>query len=107
MPFGPSDIEILEGLEAIRRRPTMYIGSPDRESASSRLLEVAVADILSTTPPPSAVRIYLWASNTLSIAFDGTPLPIEPSPHNPEIPHPTLYRWFMELTAPSINHLAL
>lgn len=49
-------------------------------------------------PPPREVRIILWREGALTIAFDGAPLPIEPSgPPDDPVRHPALERLFLHL----------
>ena len=40
LAYGASDIEILEGLEAVRRRPGMYVGSTDVRGLHHLIYEV-------------------------------------------------------------------
>ena len=90
-------IPILEGLEPIRKRPAMYIGADrDRSVRRAALLEYVISMIADERPPE--VRILLWREDTVTIAYDGSPLPIEPFglPVN-GVSHPALYQSFMYL----------
>ncbi|MGY3587301.1 DNA gyrase/topoisomerase IV subunit B [Bradyrhizobium sp. USDA 4341] len=73
------DIEIIEGLDIIRRRPDMFIGTvePDRSSAL-RLPSAVVDAIANLEPSPKEIRVRLWSQSTITVAWDGTPLPIVP-----------------------------
>lgn len=99
---GPGGITVLEGLEAVRRRPGMYIGpAEEHPSPRARLLEYLVSDI--THELAQEVRILLWSEDAVTVAYDGTPLPIEPfgRPADDVVSHPALYQHFMRLTAGS------
>jgi DNA gyrase/topoisomerase IV subunit B len=96
---GPHGITILEGLEAVRRRPEMYIGGKEvHPFPRVRLLEYVVDDI--AHEPQAEIRILLWCKDTISIAYDGGSLPIEPfSLPADGVAHPALYQSFMHLFA--------
>jgi DNA gyrase/topoisomerase IV subunit B len=105
---GPHGIVVLEALQAIRRRPAMYIGREDEHpSPRARLLEIAISDI-AYERRPQEVRILLWREGVVTIAYDGSPLPIEP-PARPvdDIPYPALYQSFMYLHTPAMNGMAV
>ncbi|MCA9590540.1 MAG: hypothetical protein KC657_34800 [Myxococcales bacterium] len=92
-------ITVLEGLEAVRHRPSMYIGpeEPDHTFAM-RLLEFVVDAVANDEPRPSAIRIRIHAAGAVVVAFDGSPLPIEPVGRPAEgVAHPALYQFFMHL----------
>lgn len=103
MVYTSGDIDVIEGLEAIRRRPTMYVGEPEGgRTLCSRLVESVVGNAASDTPSPRAVQLTLWAGEAASVAFDGEPLPIAPyCAGAADIPHPELYRMFMYVAAPA------
>lgn len=92
-----SGITVFEGLEAIRRRPAMYIGGEDADrSPRVRLLEYAVSEIAHERP--QEIRILLWREDAVTIAHDGSPLPIEQFFLQADgVSHPALYRSFMYL----------
>jgi DNA gyrase/topoisomerase IV subunit B len=96
---GPHGILILEGLEAVRRRLELYIGGEEvHPSPRVRLLECVVDDI--AHEPQAEVRILLWCEDAITIAYDGSPLPIEPfSLPADGVAHPALYQSFMYLFA--------
>jgi DNA gyrase subunit B len=105
---GPHGITILEGLDPVRLRPAMYIGGEDvHPSQRVRLLEYAVSEIAHERP--QEVRILLWREDAITIAYDGSPLPIEPFGLPVEgVSHPALYQSFMYLlTGASCFHAVL
>src|SRR5215471_17255709 len=101
MAYTSRDIDIIEGLGPIRRRPTMYVGEPSpNQTLCGRLIECVLANVAAKRPPPTAVRFILWANDAVTVAFDGEPLPIHPFRAPGGISHPELYQMFMCLTDP-------
>lgn len=96
-----SGITIIEGLEAIRRRPSMYIGPEEPgHTLHQRLLEFAVDGAAHDSGPGKEVRVFLWAGGDITVAYDGAPLPLEPSGRPVEgVLHPGLYQYFLDLFA--------
>jgi DNA gyrase/topoisomerase IV subunit B len=92
-------ITVLEGLQAVRRRPALYIGAEETDrSPPARMLEYVVSEIAQELP--REVRVLLWREGAVTVAYDGDPLPIEPSGTPAEgVSHPALYRSFMYLLA--------
>jgi DNA gyrase subunit B len=98
--YTTNNLTIVEGLEVIRRRPSMYIGAADSEGSSlcPRLLEVTLNGVVDDVPAPSAIRVTRFRDGTLTIAWDGAPLPIGASQLVPNaVAHPDLYRFFLHL----------
>ncbi|WP_315779953.1 MULTISPECIES: hypothetical protein [unclassified Bradyrhizobium] len=91
-------LTIIEGLEPIQRRPTMYIGATSGRSPSCRLLEVLVDAIANDAPAPQEIRVLLWSGSVITVAWDGVPLPIEPL-SDEGVSHPALYYLFMNVAA--------
>jgi DNA gyrase subunit B len=104
---GPQGITVLTALEAVRRRPAMYIGREEaHRSLRVRLLELTVSNIAHERP--QEVRILLWREDVVTIAYDGAPLPIEPSGLPADgVSHPALYRSFMSLHVPAMYGMAI
>jgi DNA gyrase/topoisomerase IV subunit B len=99
-------ITVLEGVAAVRLRPELYIGAQDEPpSQRARLLELAVTEI-AWEWRPQEIRILLWREDAVTIAYDGRPLPIEPSRPVDDVPYPALYPSFMHLLVPSLNGIA-
>ena len=60
MAYSAKDIDILEGLEAVRRRPGMYIGSTDARGLHQLVYEVidnSVDEILAERASSIDIRI--------------------------------------------------
>jgi len=79
--YGAKDIEVLEGLEPVRRRPGMYIGGTD-ETALHHL----AAEILDNSMDEavaghaSVIEMTLEPGNKLTIRDNGRGIPIDPHP---------------------------
>jgi DNA gyrase subunit B len=84
--------------EAVRLRPGMYVGADNTGRSTPALLLRAVLDTVACdTPPPQEIRALLWRDQAVTVAFDGTPLPIDPFRATAEaVPHPALYHLFLQ-----------
>src|SRR5689334_10302862 len=82
--YSAKDIEILEGLEPVRRRPGMYIGGTDE-----RGLHHLVAEILDNAMDEAVaghatrIEIELGAGNRVTVRDNGRGIPIDPHPRVP------------------------
>jgi len=88
-PGGPGDydansIEVLEGLEPVRRRPGMYVGGVD-ERALHHLAAEVIDNSMDEAVAGHATRIevVLEAGNRLTIADNGRGIPIDEHPKYP------------------------
>ena len=83
--YDASQIEVLEGLEPVRRRPGMYIGGTD-EAALHHLATEVLDNSMDEAVAGHATRIeiILEADNRLSISDNGRGIPIDPHPKFPE-----------------------
>ena len=79
--YGAKDIEVLEGLEPVRRRPGMYIGGTD-EAALHHL----AAEILDNSMDEavaghaSSIEMSLEPGNILTVRDNGRGIPVDPHP---------------------------
>lgn len=79
--YTAADIEVLEGLEPVRRRPGMYIGGTDEKALHHLFAEVidnsmdeAVAGFASW------IDVELAADGTLIVTDNGRGIPVDPHP---------------------------
>jgi DNA gyrase/topoisomerase IV subunit B len=92
-------IEVLEGVEVVRKRPAMFVGAPDAENPlAARVLQFVVSALVDDEPKPEEVRVTRWREGLITVAYDGAPIPIEPRPLR-SCTHPILYHYFMQLVA--------
>jgi topoisomerase-4 subunit B len=83
--YDASHIEVLEGLEPVRRRPGMYIGGTD-EGAMHHL----VAEILDNSMDEavaghaSFIELALGADNWVTVRDNGRGIPVDPHPKYPK-----------------------
>ncbi len=80
-----SAIEVLEGLEPVRRRPGMYIGGTD-ERALHHLAAEVLDNAMDEAVAGHATRIEvtLEAGNRLTIVDNGRGMPVDPHPKFPD-----------------------
>ena len=69
----PAPVRVLRGLDAVRLRPTMYVGDPADGSGLHRMIELAVLDALARRP--TLVAVALRADGSVEVADDGAPFP--------------------------------
>src|SRR5271170_5466959 len=83
--YTAKDIEVLEGLEPVRRRPGMYIGGTDE-----RALHHLAAEVLDNAMDEAVaghanrIEVTLEAGNRLTIVDNGRGIPIDPHPKFPD-----------------------
>lgn len=85
--YSAHDIEVLEGLEPVRRRPAMFIGGSDE-----RALHHLVAELLDNAMDEAVagyanrIEIELAADGWVSVRDNGRGIPVEPHPKFPTGP---------------------
>jgi len=82
--YDASTIEVLEGLEPVRRRPGMYIGGTD-ERALHHLASEVLDNSMDEAVAGHATRIevLLEPGNKLTITDNGRGIPVDPHPKFP------------------------
>ena len=83
--YTASDIEVLEGLEPVRRRPGMYIGGTDERAfhhLAAEVLDNAMDEAVAGHA--SRIEVTLEAGNRLTITDNGRGIPVDPHPKFPD-----------------------
>jgi topoisomerase-4 subunit B len=83
--YNASSIEVLEGLEPVRRRPGMYIGGTDERALhhlAAEVLDNAMDEAVAGHA--SRIEITLEPGNRLTIVDNGRGMPVDPHPKFPE-----------------------
>jgi len=79
MGYSAEDNTVLSGLEAVRRRPEMYIGPVDSDDAMSRLVEQVLCGSLdeAVSGRCSHIAVLLHADGTVTVEDDGAGMPMD------------------------------
>src|SRR6185312_1654893 len=83
--YSAADIEVLEGLEPVRRRPGMYIGGTDDKALHHLFAEVidnAMDEALAGHA--SFIEVELGADGFLTVTDNGRGIPVDPHPKFPK-----------------------
>ncbi|MDZ4775351.1 MAG: DNA topoisomerase IV subunit B [Alphaproteobacteria bacterium] len=83
--YSAKDIEVLEGLEPVRRRPGMYVGGTDE-----RALHHLFAEVLDNSMDEAVaghadrIEVEFMADGSLSVTDNGRGIPVDPHPKFPK-----------------------
>ncbi len=79
--YSAKDIEVLEGLEPVRRRPGMYVGGSD-ERAMNHLVAELLDNAMDEAVAGHATRIELelGPDNLVTVRDNGRGIPVDPHP---------------------------
>ncbi|WP_181702954.1 DNA topoisomerase IV subunit B [Chthonobacter albigriseus] len=83
--YTASAIEVLEGLEPVRRRPGMYIGGTDDKALHHLFAEVIDNSMdEAVAGHASWIEVHLGADGFLTVTDNGRGIPVDPHPKFPD-----------------------
>jgi len=84
--YSARDIEVLEGLEPVRRRPGMYVGGTDTNALhhlAAEILDNAMDEAVAGHA--DRIEMTLEADNWLMVRDNGRGIPVDPHPKFPKL----------------------
>jgi topoisomerase-4 subunit B len=82
--YSAKDIEVLEGLEPVRRRPGMYVGGTDERGMhhlAAEILDNAMDEAVAGHA--SRIEVELGSGNWVTVRDNGRGIPVDPHPRFP------------------------
>ncbi|HUH76345.1 MAG TPA: DNA topoisomerase IV subunit B, partial [Devosia sp.] len=84
--YSAADIEVLEGLEPVRRRPGMYIGGTDANAMHHLFAEVIDNSMdEAIAGHANRIEVHLGADGYVTVSDNGRGMPVEPHPKFPDM----------------------
>ena len=86
MTYDAGDIQVLEGLEAVRKRPGMYIGSTGPNGLHHLVYEVVDNSVDEAMAGyATRIEVELMAGGGCQVIDDGRGIPVDRHPQYPEL----------------------
>ena len=79
--YSSENIEILEGLEPVRKRPGMYIGGVDNKAVHHLVIEIldnSIDEVINKYA--THIEVNLLSNDTVQITDNGRGIPVDPHP---------------------------
>ena len=83
--YSAKDIEILEGLEPVRKRPGMYVGGTDERAYHHLFAEILDNSMdEAVAGHASKIEVQVHADGFITVTDDGRGIPVDPHPKFPD-----------------------
>lgn len=83
--YSAADIEVLDGLEPVRRRPGMYVGGTDINALHHLFAEIIDNSMdEAIAGHASRIEVHLDAEGYLTVTDNGRGIPVDPHPKSPD-----------------------